>query len=168
MMQNLNTQLNSMLNSMSNAFGQFFGADMMNSLQEDFQQKLENPQPEMPEADRVESDPLVIDLRGLSVEEYEFWQEDIEAGELDEDQPYTLDIAPDIYHKSNISGGAPYGLVLPNAAADAPLLETPWGELTFVEYLRLSFTWAGFPGLQDFANRDDLLLNQLKAGLLPL
>ena len=38
----------------------------------------------------------------------------------------------------------------------------------FVEYLRLSFAWAGFPGLQDFEHRDEDLLETLREGLLPL
>lgn len=168
-MQNINDQLNSMMASMRNTFSQFFGSDVVGSVQEDYQRKLEAPQKEIAPDDQAMSDPLVVEFGGFSVDDYQAWQEDIEAGELDEDEPFTLDIAPDIYHKSNISGGSPYGIVVPSAAADAPLLYTPWDDdSTFVEYLRLSFEWAGFPGLQDIENHDEALLKRLKERLLPL
>jgi hypothetical protein len=57
-------------------------------------------------------------------------------------------LAPDHLHKAGVSGGAPYGIDLPAAGADAP-----WDNddlhrgLTFVEYLRSAIlTWGGFPG----------------------
>lgn len=55
-------------------------------------------------------------------------------------------IAPDWYHKYFISGGGPYFITTPCLAADAPL-EGVCFEITFVEYLRTCFRWAGFPGL---------------------
>jgi hypothetical protein len=63
-----------------------------------------------------------------------------------------LDLAPDIYHKAKTSGGGPYQMRFPDRRADAPLFNVlpPIGTLpeeTFVEYLRRSFRWAGFPGL---------------------
>jgi hypothetical protein len=84
------------------------------------------------------------------------------------DAPYFVTIAPDIFHKSNVSGSDGFEIDLPHAAADAPLRNTEWGDLTFVEYLRLSFEWAGFPGLKDYERRDEALLASLKEGLLPL
>ena len=57
---------------------------------------------------------------------------------------------------------------LPDAAADCLLRDTGRGELTFVEYLRLSFEWAGFPGLRDCRDRDEEILASLTEGLLPL
>lgn len=113
--------------------------------------------------DQPVSDPLVVELYYISLESYEEWQEYSE----DEEQ-YPAIIAPDIFHKSGISGGDSYEIALPDARADAPLRNIEWGEMTFVEYLRLSFEWAGFPGLQEIANRDETLLALLKEGLLPL
>ena len=118
---------------------------------------------EIAEADRVMSDPLVVDPSEISIDAYQEWQE------YEEDQgAYFVTIAPDILHKSNISGGDGYEIYLPDAAADAPLHNTEWHDLTFVEYLRLSFQWAGFPGVQDYERRDEKLLALLREGLLPL
>ena len=112
------------------------------------------------EEDRIESDPLVVEPFIMG-ESYEHWTDD-------EEGPHLANIAPDSLHKSAVSGSGPMEIRLPDAAADAPLLMTDYGNLTFVEYLRLSFEWAGFPGLQNYARRDDKLLASLKAGLLPL
>jgi hypothetical protein len=56
-----------------------------------------------------------------------------------------IPIAPDHYHKANISGGAPYEIALPDPRADAELLNEPHN-LLFVDYLRLVFRHGGFPG----------------------
>jgi hypothetical protein len=56
-------------------------------------------------------------------------------------------IAPDEYHKDNVSGGAPDEIHLPNSAMDAEL-ENEWHETSFVEYLRVCFKWGGFPGFE--------------------
>lgn len=56
-----------------------------------------------------------------------------------------ITIAPDHYHKANISGGAPYEIALPDARADADLLNERHN-LLFVDYLRLVFHHGGFPG----------------------
>jgi hypothetical protein len=143
---------------LSNAFGKLRG--MFQALQD--MQGGERPERKaIAEEDQVESDPLVFEPMEIAVEVYEEWQDY-------EDDPFIATLAPDIFHKANVSGGDGIGMVLPNAAADAPLLNTEWGALTFVEYLRLSFEWAGFPGLQEYDRRDEALLSALKEGLLPL
>jgi hypothetical protein len=82
---------------------------------------------------------------------------------------YSLEIAPDYYHKENVSGGPPYTISLPNAAIDAPL-EYEWHETTFVNYLRLSFQWGGFPGWERYPedSQPTTLLRKLTADLLPI
>jgi hypothetical protein len=56
-------------------------------------------------------------------------------------------LAPDDLHKDNTSGGDPYGVRLPNPAADF-LFEYERHNLLFVPYLRLAILhWGGFPGL---------------------
>jgi hypothetical protein len=62
----------------------------------------------------------------------------------------SIAIAPDHYHKADISGGAPYEIALPDPRADAELLNEPH-RLFFVDYLRLVFRHGGFPG---YAGRD--------------
>jgi len=61
-----------------------------------------------------------------------------------------ISIAPDVYHKADFSGGAPYEMVLPDARADGELLNERHG-LFFVDYLRLGFRWGGFPGYDGLA-----------------
>jgi hypothetical protein len=134
----------------------------------------QNPEPEPPnmevsEDDAVVSDPLVVWLDEISVDEYENWHESVDDDERDAyEGRFPLTFAPDIHHKSNYSGGGGYEILLPEAGADAPIFDA--GEpVTFVEYLRDSFEWAGFPGLVDYeAARDDALIQQLREGFLPL
>ena len=63
----------------------------------------------------------------------------------DEIKEGRISIAPDHYHKADISGGAPYEIGLPDARADAELLNERHN-LFFVDYLRLVFRHGGFPG----------------------
>ena len=58
-----------------------------------------------------------------------------------------------------------YQFTIPNGAADA-LLEGEPHNLTFVEYLRLSFQWGGLPGWEKYENRPEKELSLLKEGLL--
>lgn len=56
-------------------------------------------------------------------------------------------LAPDDLHKDNVSGGDPYGVLLPNPSADFLFIEERHN-LSFVPYLRLAILrWGGFPGL---------------------
>jgi hypothetical protein len=86
----------------------------------------------------VLSDPLCFDI----------WQEDFDDFENQDETESAchLELAPDIYHKANISGGAPLSILIPDTAADN-LLHFWDGKGTFVEYLRHSLKWGGFPGL---------------------
>jgi hypothetical protein len=82
-------------------------------------------------------DPLVVDPpEGPLAELY------------DDDEEIFVYLAPDEFHKDNVSGGDPYGLVLPNPAADFLFMYEPH-DLLFVPYLRLAILqWGGFPGLE--------------------
>jgi len=86
--------------------------------------------------------------------------------EEDESQGQFAGLAPDDLHKDNTSGGDPYGVRLPNPAADF-LFVYERHNMLFVPYLRLAILqWGGFPGLDGrgiaFAPLGDLL-----AGLEP-
>ena len=54
-----------------------------------------------------------------------------------------LDLAPDRLHKSNMSGGSPHEVCLPDACTDG-LFRAAAG-MPFVEYLNCVFRRAGFP-----------------------
>ena len=92
------------------------------------------------------SDPLVVYPIETARIEYEDWcydvdKEDVEAGS------FRIPIAPDYYHKDNVSGGTPYSIFVPNAKIDA-VLEYERHQTTFVNYLRNCFLLGGFPGIK--------------------
>ncbi len=117
--------------------------------------------------------PLVIQVEGshypgASIRDYydnewQQWQESVE-----EDPEYglfQLDLAPDRLHKDNVSGGGPYGLVLPDGCADGLFVaETT---MPFVDYLNLVFSQGGFPWETGAANQWRIT-KALAKDLLPL
>lgn len=82
--------------------------------------------------------------------------------------PLRIDLAPDYLHKANISGGSPYCIEVPFLGAD-PLFSTERHELPFLDYLRLAFRWAGFPGLDRHWARGDVqsFVARFGKGLIP-
>ena len=81
---------------------------------------------------------------------------------------FRLDLAPDDLHKANISGGDPYGMILPSNSPD-PLFSAGSQSLPFVDYLRHCFSWAGFPGLESHAHQSDVdkFIATFSDGLVP-
>jgi hypothetical protein len=118
--------------------------------------RLESPLPDLGvELPMDELDPLCIDPAksvGYLLGE---WEEQKQQADPDGIRLFNLDLSPDYLHKANISGGAPYGIYLPCFHAD-PLFADERHNLTFTDYLRLCFRWAGFPGLEDHADRRDV------------
>jgi hypothetical protein len=115
-----------------------------------------------------EMDPLCIDAAKSVGDLLGEWEEQKQQPDPDSSQLFNLDLAPDYLHKANISGGAPYGIYLPCFQAD-PLFADERHSLTFTDYLRLCFRWAGFPGLEDHAERPDVqrFVATFGAGLEP-
>jgi hypothetical protein len=97
------------------------------------------------------ADPLVIQTEGSHYpghsmqnyfdDEWTSWQES--RDEHPDTEPFVLPLAPDRLHKENVSGGGPYGMILPDGCADGLFV----GETTmpFVDYLNWVFRGAGFP-----------------------
>jgi hypothetical protein len=113
-------------------------------------------------------DPLCVDPASVVGYLLEEWEEQRRQPDPDLVEPFRLSLAPDYLHKANISGGAPYTIVLPFFGAD-PVFAYERHELPFVDYLRLSFRWAGFPGLDEHADREDAqsFVNRFGEGLEP-
>lgn len=88
-----------------------------------------------------------------------------DADYCDQDDPIMIEFAPDALHKANVSGGAPYSIVVPDAGADA-LVEDEPHNVTFVEYLRIAIAWGGFPGWEGQTDRPPEL-DRLREGLIP-
>jgi len=92
------------------------------------------------------ADPLVIEVEGSrypdapSIRGYfdDEWERHPDDGRL-----FVLPVAPDRLHKDNVSGGPPYGFVLPDGCVDGLFV----GETTmpFVAYLNTVFRHGGFP-----------------------
>lgn len=93
-------------------------------------------------------DPLVIEPFPYFLD-YSFpeWLEENEKLPPKERKKFRMELSPDLLHKANVSGGPPYAIELPNHSVDAPLLEE-WHKTTFIDYLRITFQWGGFPGLK--------------------
>lgn len=76
------------------------------------------------------------------------WEEDTEDS-IDEGEDPCMYISPDIYHKDNISGDVPYGIVIENRnTIDTLICNTMYGDIYFLDYLRLSFDNYGFTNLK--------------------
>ena len=93
------------------------------------------------------SDALHVDSPSVGLAEFHEWYADIEMRERAAHEGLLCSIAPDVYHRDNVSGGAPYAIELPNPGADA-LVFGEWHHVRFVPYLRIAILdWGGFPGL---------------------
>lgn len=87
-------------------------------------------------------DPLVVDPVDALLLEYETL-----AAE-DAEEPFLLPFAPDALHKSEISGGQAYGLLLVKHAPALDFEVANYPErLSFVQYVFKVVSWSGFPGL---------------------
>ena len=106
------------------------------------------------------ADPLVV-FPGIDALEYdeESWYR----------ERYEFVIAPDEYHKENVSGGSPYSIPLPDPSGDGLLIHERH-KTTFVDYLRTCFRWGSFPGWDQLATADrpQALLDRLTHDLLPI
>jgi hypothetical protein len=82
---------------------------------------------------------------------------------------WLVPIAPDEWHKYDISGCGGYEIAVPNPAADARLL-TERHRTSFVNYLHICFRWAGFPKLERVprAAEEVSALSLLTRDLLPI
>ncbi len=94
------------------------------------------------------ADPLVVDPVEATVVELDMWLEEVEDGGLDEAGPFRVPVAPDFYHKDNVSGGEWYGFETPCKTVDAVITMEPH-QTTFVNYLRTALQAKGFPGLAE-------------------
>ncbi len=119
-------------------------------------------------------DPLVIELEGSRYpgapssrdyfdDEWNHWREDCAQGA--NAGVFVLPLAPDRLHKENVSGGSPYGIVLPDGSVDGLFV----GETTtpFVSYLNHVFRHGGFPWTTG-SQSERRVKRELARDLLPL
>jgi hypothetical protein len=86
---------------------------------------------------------------------FDEWIDQKDEAGFDVEHQLRIDLAPDYLHKANISGGSPYCIEVPFLGAD-PLFSDERHRLPFLDYLRLAFHWAGFPGLDRHSARSDV------------
>ncbi len=96
-------------------------------------------------------DPVVVFPVTVALQELDDFLADRE-GYVNAFGSFRIPIAPDYYHKADTSGGMWYGVAVPGATEDPPLLEE-WHETTFVRYLEIAIRWGGFPGLERCAGQ---------------
>ena len=104
----------------------------------------------------IPPDPLVVYGVGDALQE---------AESMDDEEREEITIAPDDLHKENVSGGDAYAIAIPDARADAILLNERH-DLLFVDYLRLCCNFGGFPGYDGVDRGLPAELDHLRAGLL--
>jgi hypothetical protein len=90
-------------------------------------------------------DQLVVFPPSVALEELEQFLSDREERER-ADFPYSVPIAPDIFHKADVSGGPPYSLAVPATADDPPVLNAV-PPATFLGHVERALAYGGFPGL---------------------
>jgi hypothetical protein len=80
-----------------------------------------------------------------------------------------LEISIDDFTKAGFSGGGSYAIKVPNASFDA-LMEDAWFEATFIQHLRISFQWGGFPGLSRYQLPPNFseIIQYLSQDLIPI
>lgn len=128
--------------------------------------------PQWPES--ASADPLVIEIEGshypdASIEEYfadeVAGHEESLSGSGDDPVPFVLPLAPDRLHKENVSGGPPYGIVLPDGCVDGLFVAEV--AMPFVAYLNWVFRNGGFPAATTSPSQWKIR-RSLAEGLLPL
>ena len=90
-------------------------------------------------------DPLIVFPPSSAIYELEDFLADREE-RLSMGLPYLVPVAPDFYHKADVSGGMWYNVAVP-AVADDPPLNDEWHNVTFLAYLEIALRFGGFPGL---------------------
>lgn len=88
------------------------------------------------------------------------WQEEMDEIYEDEQIAY-LELSADVYHKDNISGGRAYAIRIQKESLVDTSFLFEMHDTSFVNYLRICFEYAGFPGVENFgsnASFNDYLL----------
>jgi hypothetical protein len=113
-------------------------------------------------------DPLVIEPFPYFLDyEYPEWWDENDKLPPKQRSKFRMEMSPAYEHKSKLDGGKAYAIELPNPAADAPYLEE-WHKTTFIDYLRITFQWGGFPGLKNSSFPPKEFLALLTDDLAPL
>ena len=109
-----------------------------------------------------------LNSREYHKNELEEWHYAVTEDGADEVGPFQIDFAPDVYHKVNVSGGGPYGIIVPDGSIDGRV-DLDGTQMFFTDYIRHCFKWGGFPGFASHEKgRDNGTIARLSADLLPV
>lgn len=97
-------------------------------------------------------DALVVDPISVALGELDNLRNDREEY-LAANEVFRLPIAPDAFHKEDVSGGMWYNVAIPSEGDDPALADEPH-ETTFLNYLEIAIRWGGFPGLESSPDHD--------------
>jgi len=133
--------------------------------------------PDWPETNMF-SDAMVVEFEyrecdaSINAREYyrnqlEEWRYAIEHDGPEETGPFRLNFAPDALHKVNVSGGGPYGMIVPDDQIDG-MLDLDGRRIYFTDYLRECFEWGGFPGFARMPECDNGTITNLAKNLIPI
>ena len=120
------------------------------------------------------ADPFVFELEGLRFPEEsmtDYWDSEVEAWNFSREEgdevseQFVLPVSPDRLHKANISGGAPYGLRVPDESVDGTFVAET--EFQFVDYLNSVFAGGGFAA-PVASPEQAAVIGSLREGLLEL
>lgn len=90
-------------------------------------------------SDDRDGDPLVVEVLPIGIKY------------MDRHPPFlAFPFAPDSAFKALESGGGSLGILIPNAAFDAPIIDPGrrWTGTFLIQHLQTCFQWGGFPGLR--------------------
>lgn len=85
-------------------------------------------------------DPLVVYPPSVALADLDDFREEPEG-------LFLIPIAPDDFHKADVSGGMYYNVSVPSVGDDPPLNDERH-EVSFLTYLKIALASAGFPGLE--------------------
>lgn len=105
-------------------------------------------------------DPLVVDTVTL----VELLPSEHGASE----ESLRLEIGPDYWHKSGVSGCGAQALTFGNGVVEATICEYESLDRQFVPFLQNVFDWGGFPGFKFEDHAPQAFLNDLRKGLVTL
>jgi hypothetical protein len=91
-------------------------------------------------------DPLVVYPASVAAAELDEFLVSRALG-LEAEFPYRIPIAPDSFHKENVSGGMWYNVYCP-AADHNPIVNDEGRDLPFLDYVEDALRMGGFPGLR--------------------
>ena len=97
-------------------------------------------------------DPIVVFAADAVAKELDNYLDD-PAAYVDALGSFRLPIAPDYFHKEDVSGGMWYGIAVPGQEPDPPLLEE-WHLTSLLGYLEIAIRFGGFPGLEQCRNHN--------------